>query len=237
MVTSADTPVTILGRFNGPRDSGNGGYCAGLFAARIEGPATVSLRSPIPLDTPLAVDREGETLRFLDGETLVAEASPSSPLELTVPPVVSVEDARAAAARYAAPDDGLFSRCFVCGPAREDSMGVFAGRVEGRDLVASTWTPPEWAAAPSGAVREEIVWAALDCPTYFAVHPDEMRLSFLVRQSVALRAPIAAGSEHVVMAWPTDADGRKRGAAAAVVSATGEILAVGEALLVEARQT
>lgn len=236
MALSADPPIAIPGRFNGPLESGNGGYSAGLFAGLVEGQAAVSLRSPVPLDTPLAVVRDGETVRFLDGETLVAEASPADPPSPAVPPAVSVDEARAAAKRYAAPDDGPFSRCFVCGPAREDSLGVHAGRVEGRDLVASTWTPPQWTAGPSGAVREEIVWAVLDCPTYFAVHPDQMRLSFLVRQSVELRAPIAVGVEHVVIAWPSEADGRKRTAGAAVFSAAGEVLAVGEALLVEARQ-
>jgi acyl-CoA thioesterase FadM len=115
-------------------------------------------------------------------------------------------------------------------------MGVFAGPVEGRDLVASTWTPPEWSADATGSVREEIVWAALDCPTYFAAHPDELLLSFLVRQNVELRSPIPTGTEHVVIAWPTEIDGRKRSGGAAVLSATGEVLAVGEALMVEARQ-
>lgn len=234
MSGGGEQPLSVPARFNGPRESGNGGYSAGLFAARVEGPAAVSLRSPIPLDTPLEEVREGETVRFLDGETLVAEANPADPPALTVPPAVSLDEARAAAARYIAPREGLFSECFVCGPAREDSMGVFAGRVEDRELVATTWTPPQWSADGSSAVRPEIVWAALDCPTYFAVHLDEMRLSFLVRQSVELRAPIPVGVEHVVVAWPTGADGRKRSAGAAVLSATGEVLAVGEALLVEA---
>lgn len=227
--------ISIPGRFNGPLESGNGGYCAGLFAARVEGPAAVSLRSPVPLDTPLAEVREGETVRFLDGETLVAEAEPANPPAPPIPAAVSVEEARAAAAGCIAPDHGPFSQCFVCGPARADSMGVHAGTVEGRDLVASTWTPPRWTADGAGEVREEIVWAVLDCPTYFAVHPDEMRLSFLVRQSVELRAPIPVGVEHVVMAWPTEVDGRKRAAGAAVLSAAGEVLAVGAALMVEAR--
>jgi len=227
--------IKIPSQFNGPLESGNGGYFGGLLAALVEGPAAVSLRSPVPLDTPLATVREGEAVRVLDGETLIAEASPADPPKLAIPPAVSVEEARAAATRYAAPHEGLFSQCFVCGPAREDSMKVFAGRVEGQDLVASIWTPPQWSADAMGAAREEIVWAALDCPTYFAVHPDEMRLSFLVRQSVELRGPIPTMVEHVVMAWPIDVEGRKRSAGAAVVSAAGDVLAVCEALLVEAR--
>ncbi|HET7444601.1 MAG TPA: hypothetical protein VFJ57_08085 [Solirubrobacterales bacterium] len=46
--------VSIPRHFNGPLESGNGGYCAGVFAALIDGPAAVNLRRPIPLDEPAA---------------------------------------------------------------------------------------------------------------------------------------------------------------------------------------
>ncbi len=42
--------LSIPARFNGPLDSGNGGYCAGLVAGLVEGPAEVNLRRPVPLD-------------------------------------------------------------------------------------------------------------------------------------------------------------------------------------------
>ena len=175
MSPDADAPISISSRFNGPLESGNGGYSAGLFATRVEGPAAVSLRSPVPLDTPLEVVREGETVRFLDGETLVAEASPANPPAAEVPAVISVAGARAASARYIAPSDGLFSRCFVCGRVRDDSLGVFAGRIGDGDIVATPWTPPPWAAGPDGSVAPELVAAVLDCPTYFALYDDPGR--------------------------------------------------------------
>ena len=47
--------------------------------------------------------------------------------------------------------------------------------------------------------------------------------------------PVVAGEEHVVMAWPVGADGRKRRAGAAVLRADGEMLALADALLIEPR--
>lgn len=227
--------LTIAERFNGPSESGNGGYSAGLLAAELEGPAVVSLRSPVPLDRPLDLVDEDGILRGFDGETLVAEAEPASPLGLDVPAPVSPAEARAAMREHSAPQESPFSRCFVCGPAREDCMEVFAGPVAGREgLVATTWTPPAWTADAEGVVRPEFVWAAVDCPTYWAVY-DRLVLGFLVRQQVDVVAPIVAGSEHVVLAWPLGVDGRKRTAGAALLDADGALLALSEALLVEVR--
>lgn len=226
---------TVPGRFNGPADSGNGGYVGGLLAQRLGGPAVVNLRSRVPLDVPLWV-REGEGgLRLLDGETLVAEAEPAAALPAEVPERVGLERAREAAAAYRGPEDGLFSRCFVCGRGREDALGVFAGEL-GDGLVASPWTPPPWAAGEDGAVRPELVWAVLDCPTYFATYSGrELAVCFLVRHSVTVHAPVRAGEEHVVLAWPLAVEGRKRSAGAAILSAAGEVLASGRALMVEPR--
>lgn len=231
--------LSIPQRFNGPLESGNGGYSSGILARGIDGPVEVSLLSPVPLDTPLEIveDQDG-SLRMLDGETLIAQARPIADLDIPVPAPVELDLARAASRHYKGPPEGIFSRCFVCGPAREDSLGVFAGPVESRDVVASPWTPPEWTADDKGAVRPEFVWAVLDCPTYFAAYPGEgMPLSMLVRQSTRIDAPIVAGAEHVVMAWPIETDGRKRHAGAAVLSAEGDVLAVSRALLVEPRPT
>jgi len=228
--------VVVPGRFNGPRDSGNGGYTSGVIAALLEEPVEVNLRSPVPLDEPLDLVRDGEVLRALHGETTIAEARQLPEFDLAVPPAVSLEEARRASERYRGSSDGVFSTCFVCGPAREDSFGVFAGKVEGRDVVASPWTPPAWAAGSDGEVRPELVWAVLDCPTYFALHLEgELTLSMLVRQTAQTHAPVPAGEEHVVIAWPIAVDGRKRLAGSAILSADGEILASAEALLIEPR--
>ena len=230
--------LSIPKRFNGPLDSGNGGYSAGVVAGLLDGSAEVSLRRPVPLDTLLDVAREDDgSVRVLDGEALVAEARSAPELEVEVPAPVSPHEARLAAARYRAPSDGVFSRCFVCGRAREDAFGVFAGAVEGREVVASPWTPPSWTADAAGHVLPEFVWAVLDCPTYFALYMDgELPMSVLGRLSARIDAPVLAGEEHVVIAWPMESDGRKRHAGAAVLSPDGEALAVARALLIEPRE-
>jgi hypothetical protein len=229
--------LRIPSRFNGPLDSGNGGYSAGAIAAFVQGSAEVSLRAPVPLDKPLEVARADDgSVRALDGEKLVAEARPVSDLGVEVPPTVSRQEARAATERYRGLPDGIFSRCFVCGPAREDALGVFAGAIEGRHVVASPWTPPRWAADPSGAVRPEFVWAVLDCPTYFATYMDEgLGRGVLARMAARIDAPVLADDEQVVVAWPIEVDGRKRHAGSAVLSGDGKPLAMARALLIEPR--
>ena len=235
---SAPIVVTVDGRFNGPRESGNGGYSGGLFAAPLgSAAAEVSLRSPVPLDQPLMLERQQDgSVQALHEGALIGEARALEALELAVPDPVGLEEARAASERYRAPADGVFSHCFVCGRAREDGFGVFAGPVEGRELAASPWTPFPWTAGGDGAVRPEFVWATLDCPTYFASHlTGELTLSVLVRQRTQLHAPVPIAGEHVVIGWPIEAEGRKRLAGAAVLSADGELLASTEILLVEPR--
>jgi hypothetical protein len=149
---------------------------------------------------------------------------------------VSPHEARLAAAGYRGRSDGLFSRCFVCGRAREDAFGVFAGAAEGRQLVASPWTPPSWTAGAAGRVLPEFVWAVLDCPTYFALYMNgELPMSVLARLTARIDAPVLAGEEHVVIAWPIEVDGRKHHAGSAVLSAEGKPLAVARALLIEPR--
>lgn len=229
--------LLIPGRFNGPQRSGNGGYAAGSVAAFLEGAVEVTLRSPVPLDTPLEVTEDAEGgVHVSDGDTLVAEAQ-AVDLDLEPPESVSVEEARSAVALYRGLEDGEFSHCFVCGRAREDCLGVFAGAVEGREVVASTWTPPEWGADEDRRVRPELIWAVLDCPTYFAAYreAEELPIAFLARITARIDAPVAVGEEHVVMAWPIEADGRKHQAGSAVLNADGEILALAQALLIEPR--
>ena len=229
--------IRIPARFNGPLTSANGGYACGAVAEYLDGPAEVSLRAPVPLDTPLTVERDGEGVRVLDGETLVADGAPAPDVGVEVPGPVGVEEAREASRRYEGPFEGTFSRCFVCGRTREDSFGVFAGRVEGRDLMATPWTPPAWAGDASGQVRPEFVWAALDCPASFAayLHDEDPDIGFLVRLHARLQAPVPVEREHVVVSWPLGGEGRKREAGSAVLTANGRVLASARGLLGQPR--
>ncbi|HSR93540.1 MAG TPA: hypothetical protein VLK56_01630 [Solirubrobacterales bacterium] len=236
MTEDGQESLRIPARFNGPKGSGNGGYSAGVVAGLLGGEAEVSLRRPVPLDVELEVVRDGDDgVRVLDGDALVAEGR-ATEVDVELPPPVNLDEAGEAALRYRGSSDDVFSRCFVCGKAREDSFEVFAGPVEDRPLVATPWTPPPWSADRSGHVRPEFVWAALDCPTYFAAYMgEEGAFSVLARFAARTKAEIPAAAEHAVIAWPLEAEGRKRHAASALLSAEGETLAVASALLVEPR--
>ena len=229
--------VSIPRRFNGPLDSGNGGYAAGVVARLLGGAAEVSLRRPVPLDVQLQVVRADDgSLQLIEGGDLIAEGRAADLPELEVPAPVDAEEAREATARYRGLAEGHFSRCFVCGRARDDAFGVFAGAVEGRELVASPWTPPSWTSDADGRVLPEFVWAVLDCPTYFALYRSgELPLSVLARLTARIESPIFAGEEHVVISWPIGTDGRKHHAGSAVLSADGETLAAARALLIQPR--
>jgi hypothetical protein len=73
----------------------------------------------------------------------------------------------------------------------------------------------------------------LDCPTYFALYPDSLPMSVLAQLTARIDAPVVAGEEHVVMAWPIGMDGRKHHARSAVLSADGEVLAVARGLMIQ----
>ncbi len=237
MGTVAD-PVIVPARFNGPLENGNGGYSAGIAAALLEGPVEATLRSPVPLDTPLQPVVEDGEARLLDGDRVIVEARRVPEFEIDVPDPISPEQAGDAMARYAGAKEGPFSRCFVCGGGREDSLGVFSGRVEGREVVASAWTPPEWTAGADGRVRPEIVWSVLDCPTFFGAYIDveELPLSFLGRITVRIDSLPTIGEVHVLMSWPLGIEGRKAEAGVSLLSGGGDVLAYARAVLIEAKK-
>jgi hypothetical protein len=237
--------LTIPARFNGPPGSGNGGYTSGLVAGLLGGgPAEVSLRAPAPVGRPLAVDRDGDGVAVRDGETLVAEARPAL-VDVEPPAPVTVDEAVAASGRgpFLDPADHPFPRCFVCGPAREegDGLRIFAGPTgaDGGALFAAAWTPPVSLADGDGCLPEQLIWAALDCPTSGPVANDPGKAGFLPivlgRLAAHVDRPVMAGDPHVVMAWPLGVDGRKREAAAALFTADGELCARSRALWIELR--
>ena len=86
-------------------------------------------------------------------------------------------------------------------------------------------------------MRRELIWAVLDCPTYFATHMEgELSAAMLARMSAEVVAPVEIGAEHVVVGWPIEADGRKHHAGSAIFSADGELLARARALMIEPRE-
>ena len=217
--------VTIGQRFNGPPDSGNGGYVCGRLAAYVNGAAEVTLRKPPPLDRPLDVVRSGEGVTLREGETAIAEGVAAA-LDLDVPEAVSPADAAEASSSYPGHQKHIFPHCFVCGPRRGpgDGLRIFPGWVAGRKLVAAPWTPDPSLAGEDGAVRPEFVWASLDCPGAWAMFDAKgfERAVVLGRLAARLLAPVRPGERCVVIGWPLGEDGRKLYAGTALFGADGE---------------
>src|SRR5262245_53681051 len=161
LVSARHVEMTIAPRFNGPPDSGHGGYVAGRVAELLDGPTRVRLHRPPPLGRALAVRRDGEGVALLDGETVVATGAPAT-VDVTLPGTVSFREAEIAARDYPGLREHLFSRCFACGPARVagDGLRIFSGPVAGRGFVAAPWVPDASLMDDLGTVRPEFLWAA-----------------------------------------------------------------------------
>lgn len=165
--------VVIEERFRGPPESGHGGYVCGIVAGLIGETSEVTLRGPPPLRRPLKVERPAKRrVALRDGETIVVEGVASG-VAIEVPEPVSFVQAREAAKSFLGFDAHPFPTCFGCGPERVegDGLRIFAGPVEGRDVVAAPWIPDVSLTGEAGAVRPEFIWAALDCPGGFALLP------------------------------------------------------------------
>jgi hypothetical protein len=212
--------VIVPRRFNGPPHSANGGYTCGLVAEILGGAAEVTLRRPPPLGRELEtqVHLDGETVDVRDGEALVAEGRRVE-FEVEVPEAVSLEEAEAASKRYPGFEHHAYATCFTCGPKRDDGLAIFAGPVEGRPgLVASPWTPREEPTPP-------IVWAALDCPSGWAVDDFQREGVLLGRMATHILQLPVTGEPHVVAGWRVGEEGRKRYAGSALFRSNGEVLA------------
>jgi hypothetical protein len=231
--------VTIPSRFRGPPESANGGYTCGLVAAALPAGAVaeVTLRSPPPLDRAMELAAADGQTELRDGETLVATAGSAEAIDIAFPDSVALEAAEAARESSPMQTDHPYPTCFVCGPHAEDGLHLTCGRVAGRDdVVAAPFEAAEWTADPSGAVRPELVWAALDCPGGIAgmLQPD-LGTTVLGRLSVQIMDPVPAGRDYVAIGWNIGRDGRKATAGSAILSEDGTPLAVGKATWIEVR--
>ena len=215
--------LTIDPRFNGPPDSGHGGYVCGLLAGLVDGPARVRLHRPPPLGRALVVHREGGAASLVNGETVIATGTPTE-VDVTVPAAVGFDQADLASRQYPGLRDHVFPGCFACGPARAvgDGLRIFPGTVPGRDLMAAPWIPHSSLADSRGDVRAEFLWAALDCPSGWAPIVATGRTPMLLGERAGrLIGPVRAGEPCVVMGWVLGGEGRRHMAAAAILGEDG----------------
>lgn len=231
-------PLVIAGRFCGPESSANGGYFAGCVAARAGRIVTVRLLRPPPLETPLeTVELPDGTIAVTGGTGRFGEAKPAV-LALDAPTAPTYLEAVEASRHYAGLTHHRFPTCFVCGTrrARGDGMRIFAGPVAGRRLVAAPWVPDASLDQGDGKVRPEFMSAALDCPGFYAVSPDD-RMMLLGEFTVHVNRLVHIGEPCTVIGWALEADGRKRAAGTAIFAEDGEVCGLARALWIEPKST
>ncbi len=233
--------IRIAKRFNGPHDSGNGGYSAGLAAQFLPKADAVeaTLRAAIPLDATLRVHTNGDDLDIMtdDAATRILIMT-VKPTRLETPDVKSpgIEAATVASATYRGTEDHVLPHCFVCGPARAagDGLRIFPDWLKepsGLDnpntfpIVAAPWQPTPDLADSSGRIAPEFIWAALDCPGAFAIEKEPILLG---RMSTKILARPTPDAPIVAIAWSKGQDRRKRFAGTALFDEAGNLLAFSE---------
>ncbi len=224
----AERSVRIPAGMNGPHGSANGGVAAGVMAGLVDGPVSVRLHAPPPLDTPLQVTVVDGAHEARDGDgTLVLSAAPADPADtdaIEVPAVVL--DTVGDGAPF---PDHPADACVVCGPEHRAGLRVFPAPVTSSPdttVLATRWTPPAWACT-DGVLDEALLWGVLDCPGALAVMHADPEPVFAALGSITgvIHEPVRAGQQVVVLGWTLPPDGRKRPAGTAVLSLDGTVLA------------
>ncbi len=233
--------IRIQKRFNGPHDSGNGGYSAGLAAQFLPDAEAVevTIRAPVPLDQTLRAHatETGFDIMTDDASTRILVMS-LRPTWLETPNVQSpgLEAATVAAASFRYAEDHFLPRCFVCGPARPvgDGLRIFSDWLKepsGLDnpnsfpVVAAPWQPTPNLADASGHIAPEYIWAALDCPGAFAIDKEPILLGRMTAKILSRPTPDAP---IVSIAWSMGQDRRKHFAGTALFTEAGDLLAFSE---------
>ena len=232
--------LTVAPRFCGPPGSANGGYIAGLFAQHAPQTVRVRLHLPPPLGAALEVaHRDGGRLELLHDTRVIASAEPAR-LELAVPEPPDYFAALEASRHYAGFNAHAFPNCFVCGPerARGDGLRIFAGPLTtGADattaeMVAAPWVPDVALGLDDHKVRPEFMWAALDCPGYFAARSD--RVPMLLGEFTAhVDRRVHVDEPCVIVGWRVSVAGRKYEVGTALFDEDGEMCAKARAVWIE----
>lgn len=232
------TQLIIDSKFNGPPNSGNGGYSCGILGQFIDGPAEVMLRVPPPLDKELQVESRDDKLFLMDDETIVAEGK-AKRFEVDLPAPVSYDEAIKASAKYIGFNGHHFETCFVCGTKREvnDGLRIFSGASTPQtDVVAAPWEPYDDLFDESGKLKKVYYWAAMDCPSYFAIVGQEMSVLLLGKMACHIVSPIHQREKIVVMAWKDASEGRKHYSGTVLYGADGELKSYSQNLWIALRK-
>ncbi|MBA4607075.1 hypothetical protein H1W00_01120 [Aeromicrobium sp. Marseille-Q0843] len=230
--------VTIPRQFNGPPDSGNGGWVCGLVAQERlaqdhTGPVTSRLRMPPPLDTPLAWEHDTDETRLVThGGALVGTVGPGA-FTREPPPFLDASVVEAGLAAYPGFTTHPFDQCFTCGTARGegDGLRIFSGPV-GDDLTAAPWTVHPSFAEADGTVGLPVAWAALDCPGGWAADFSVQPMVLGTMTAEVLSAPVAGETYHAVGQLAAR-EGRKFFTGTALYTPAGELVGRAEQVWIE----
>lgn len=220
---AASEIFTIAPRFCGPPQSGNGGYVAGAIASRSPVPVRVRLRKPPPLDVPLTIDCEdGHCFMVRNEGDIIAEARPHE-FKLDVPPAPSYVEALNASRRYVGFRHHPFPTCFVCGPKRTrgDGLCIFPAPYGDSGIAIAPWLPDASLGDEGGKVYARFMWAALDCPGWFAATP-EARTMLLGEIAASIERRVHVSESCVVAGWKISQEGRKHTVGTALYDDDGE---------------
>lgn len=235
--SASNRTICISNRFRGPRRSSNGGYVSGLLAQLIDGPAEVTLFAPPPLEKRLSVETKDGTFKLLDDGRALAVAH-AALFEVDVPAPVDIETALNSAEKFAGHVYHRHPECFVCGTERssQDGLRIFTGMTPDERFVASAWLPSSRDSGADGRVRTEIIWAALDCPGYFALGDSTLN-ALLGRMSATINSRPRPNEPCVIMGWKIGRENRKHYAGSALFSLSGDTLAVARTTWIELKST
>jgi len=157
-------------------------------------------------------------------------------MDFPTPPVPTFDAAESATRSFLGFRTHRFPGCFGCGPERApgDGLRIFPGPLADDGVLASPWVPDESLRDAAGAVATEFLWAALDCPSGFAVFPLPDGIAIVLGELCAsIVGRVEPGERCVVTAWPLGAQGRKRFSASGVHSAQGPLIAAARAVWIE----
>ena len=227
------TTLTIDSRFRGPPESGNGGYVCGLVATTLQADLKLRLIAPPPLETPLELASQGEGEWVLSSAAGPVARGVAGRLELEVPSPPQYVQAVWASQHYPGFREHIFPECFVCGPHRRrgDGLRIFPGMLDS-GLVAAPWLPADDLGGGDGKVAVEFLWAALDCPGYFAVSGGR-RPMVLGEMQAHVDRRVHVGEPCTVIGWRLGAEGRRHYAGTAIFDEDGELCARARATWVE----
>lgn len=232
-----ETTISVNKRFCGPPRSGNGGYVCGLVAKVIPGLSEVKLLAPPPLDSDLTLEYTDNSATLTMDGSAIAKAAETS-WDMTVPKCPDIEEALTAQENYLGFTKHDLPGCFVCGPKREigDGLRIFAGTGKSGNIVSAVWEPANLPSNHNNEIDSEFIWAALDCPGFFAV-TEQSGFALLGSLSVKHFHPVFLDQKYIVTGWHAGSEGRKHTAGTALFDEQGKLVAQAKAIWVSVDKT